>query len=623
MGNHEQAARIEHSIAPEPSLEGTGAYLRLGAWTGLLAGVVALTVLAIKRYTGGLIFYPIETLWREPLSAVVFMTAVAVAFAIGRRVLPGLFHWRLLLWSGLFIGGFNALLRIPGLHWAASAVLSAGIAYQVMRWIARRPAMLSRVMRATLIPGLIAVALTAALIPAQRHWRDRQALRPFDRTGGDAPNVLLLVLDTVRSWNLSAYGYSRPTTPVLAQLASRGVLFTHAMSPAPWTLPSHASMFTGRWPHELSTDWMWPLDRTYPTIAEALRARGYLTGGFCANVRYCSSETGLARGFAHYEDYDVPLAQALLASPIDQFVSRVQRVLGTAPEEDWEAKSRTVPTMQRAFLAWLDENRAANTGQPFFAFINLFEAHRPYSSPDEFHPRFSTPNAPFTPNLLPRDGPRQPWDASLIRGSQDAYDASIAYLDSEIGHLMNALDRRGVLKNTIVVITSDHGEEFAEHGMIGHGNSVYRASVMVPLIIVAPGLVPADRRVDAAVSTRDVPRTLLGLTRSESAAQFPGSLLSRFWQDSSGGPSPDEPVLSTLRFGPRLNDWYPVSHGPVRSVVDGGWRYIVQQDGKEELYDFNRDALELHNLVTTDSGKVIGARLRTLLDSLTNDGESR
>ena len=146
---------------------------------------------------------------------------------------------------------------------------------------------------------------------------------------------------------------------------------------------------------------------------------------------------------------------------------------------------------------------------------------------------------------------------------------------------------------------------------------------MVPLIIIAPGLVPADRRIDAAVSTRDVPRTLLGLTRSESTAQFPGRSLSRFWQDSSGGPSPDEPVLSTLRFGPRLNDWYPVSHGPVRSVVDGGWRYIVQQDGKEELYDFNRDALELHNLVTTDSGKVIAARLRTLLDSLTNDGESR
>ena len=115
----------------------------------------------------------------------------------------------------------------------------------------------------------------------------------------------LIVWDTVRASNLSLYGYGRPTTPNLERLAGRGVRFDLAFSTSSWTLPSHASLFTGRWPHELGVDWKSPLRDDVPTLAEYLASQGYDTAGFAANLDYCSRETGLARGFAHYEDFPI------------------------------------------------------------------------------------------------------------------------------------------------------------------------------------------------------------------------------------------------------------------------------------------------------------------------------
>ena len=120
----------------------------------------------------------------------------------------------------------------------------------------------------------------------------------------------MIVWDTVRADHLSLHGYGRPTTPNLERLAARGVRFNLAFSTSSWTLPSHASLFTGRWPHELRVDWTVPLGNDFPTLAEYLGAQGYDTAGFAANVDYCSRETGLARGFVHYEDYPINLHEA-------------------------------------------------------------------------------------------------------------------------------------------------------------------------------------------------------------------------------------------------------------------------------------------------------------------------
>ena len=131
-----------------------------------------------------------------------------------------------------------------------------------------------------------------------------EAARPLPPAG--SPNVMLIVLDTVAAGHLSLHGYDRPTSPTLDGLARRGVRFDRVQATSSWTLPSHASFFTGRWPHELSVGWLTPLDATHPTLAEYLGSRGYATAGFVANTFYCGADTGLGRGFTLYRDYIFP-----------------------------------------------------------------------------------------------------------------------------------------------------------------------------------------------------------------------------------------------------------------------------------------------------------------------------
>ena len=190
----------------------------------------------------------------------------------------------------------------------------AGLAVQIRP--AGRPPAVSRssascAVRAPLLVG--AVLAIMLLTFGGRAWSEYRASAALPPAPADARNVLLIVWDTVRAGNLSLHGYGRRTSPNLERLAGRGVRFDQAFATAPWTLPSHSSLFTGRWPHELTADWRSPLDETYPTLAEYLAAHGYDTAGFVANLDYCSRETGLSRGFAHYEDYPIELVGCLHA----------------------------------------------------------------------------------------------------------------------------------------------------------------------------------------------------------------------------------------------------------------------------------------------------------------------
>ena len=156
-------------------------------------------------------------------------------------------------------------------------------------------------------PCLLALVLVVAGLVFGGDWLKewREARRPLPPA--DSPNVLLIVLDTVRADHLSLYGYQRATTPTLERLAKRAIRFDEARATAPWTLASHASMFTGRLPHELAVKWQTPLRTGFPTLAEYLGSQGYATAGFVANTEYCSYDTGLDRGFTHYEDYVIDL----------------------------------------------------------------------------------------------------------------------------------------------------------------------------------------------------------------------------------------------------------------------------------------------------------------------------
>ncbi|HEY9517688.1 MAG TPA: sulfatase, partial [Gemmatimonadales bacterium] len=420
------------------------------------------------------------------------------------------------------------------------------------------------------------------------------------------PNVLLLVLDTVRAISLSLYGYHRETTPELTRWAARGVVFTRAYSTAPWTLPSHSSMMTGRWMHELSADWMVPLDGTYPTLAEVLGHRGYRTGGFVANTDYTSTEVGLDRGFGRYEDYTFEPGQVLRSSSLWRAAARIapiRRVIGNYDN----LGRRTAPEISGAFLRWLDRDPA----RPFFGFLNYYDAHRPYYPPGDWPNRFRTPGVELNARYRTEEGTEPEPSRARIQGTIDAYDNAIGYLDSEIGKLLGELERRGVLERTIVIITSDHGEEFYEHRLWDHGHSLYHQSVHVPLLLIGPGLVPAGVTISEPVSIRSLPATVMDLLRLAGESPFPGASLAGTW---SGASLPDS-VLLGVRQEARQPPWFPASQGDLGSVVTSRHQYIrIQGNGAEELFDLEHGLAAPRPLPIDSAGNL--TRLRAIVDAM-------
>jgi arylsulfatase A-like enzyme len=200
-----------------------------------------------------------------------------------------------------------------------------------------------------------------------------------------------------------------------------------------------------------------------------------------------------------------------------------------------------------------------------------------------------------------------------MRPKQDMYDGAIAYLDSEVGWLLRELERRGQLENTIVIITSDHGEEFAEHGLIDHGNSLYRHSLWVPLVVWFPGHVPEGQRVLAPVSLRNLAATIMDLA-VPGTAPLPGRSLARFWTATDAAP---DTIVASVRQTDNLPAWFPVTQHDLFSIAFNGWRYIrTEEDSTEELYDFEHDVLERWNLVESDFGQRVLPQYRGALAAL-------
>ena len=290
-----------------------------------------------------------------------------------------------------------------------------------------------------------------------RAWSEHRALAALPPAPPNARNVLLIVWDTVRASNLSLHGYARQTTPNLERLAGRGVRFDLAFSTAPWTLPSHASLFTGHWPHELGVGWKTPLRDDVPTLAEYLRARGYDTAGFAANLDYCIRETGLARGMSHYEDFPLDAFDAFTryvalghrlevsswALVLDRLVERCfGRWYDLAPRSREHIKK--AEDIESAFLRWL--TRQQNRRRPFFAFLNYNDAHSPYEVPDRSTAGFGLrPVTSLDRQVLflwhTLDKARLSYHD--VRMATDVYDDCIAHLDRRLGILLDDLSRAG------------------------------------------------------------------------------------------------------------------------------------------------------------------------------------
>ena len=261
--------------------------------------------------------------WLAPLANLLVFLGLGLFLAAVTRLWPRLGGWlsprlvcALAILPVLLVAG-------PQIYRDAWFILALGIASRLVPRLERHPAAWRRRLVWS-FPGLLGLVLVLAGSVFGGDWLKQRREAGRALPPADSPNVLFIVLDTVRADHLSLYGYHRRTTPTLERLAKRGIRFDGARATAPWTLPSHASLFTGRWPHELDVKWMTPLRGNFPMLAEYLGSHGYATAGFVGNTLYCSYDTGLDRGFTHYEDYVLeklgPLQTAVL-------VDKVRRML--------------------------------------------------------------------------------------------------------------------------------------------------------------------------------------------------------------------------------------------------------------------------------------------------------
>jgi arylsulfatase A-like enzyme len=566
-------------------------------------------------------------LWMAPASTVLVFAPVAVALAFWAWARPARWFGHAAAAAIVFLAALTLLSTVRVIHPFGCALLAAGLARVGGPWLgARADAVRHRARRARVALLLLAAGLPV-ISTAHSAWREWRTARALPAPRRDAPNVLLIVLDAVRADALSAYGAPRDTTPFLKELARDGVRFENARATAPWTLPSHASLFTGRFPSEFRVGVKRPLDAAHPTLAEFLAAHGYATAGFAANYVYCTWNYGLPRGFAHYEGRTVSFDDVLGSSPLGRglfpYLDALRYAAGrwagfgdrpNATDPRIPTRRRDAAAINQAFRRWL---RGRDGGRPFFVFLNYFDAHSPCIVPsDRYTPFGLRPDGPDDYRMLrdydrnhtaghdphPAESEVSPREHALVR---DGYDDCLAYIDRQLRHLFHALQRDGTLENTLVIITSDHGEQFGEHGLRGHSISVHRKELDVPLLVVWPRRVPRGRTVAAPVSLRNVPATVAELAGLGREAPFPGRSLAAHWDGRARGlDTAAEPVYSEL-----------TEYG-VSALRAGETVYIRARGGAERLYDLANDAGEDRDRSgLPESGAAI-RRFRALLASV-------
>lgn len=579
-------------------------------WYGLLTGLVeGILLFVLQRFEllRGQITYlgsSWEVLWVAPIFDLLLFLLAGIALAIVAQFIPKDFAKRLSLFAFSFLTVFAWIdIYLSGrLSPVATGILAAGIGYQLSIFFYTREKKFTPVVQST-VKGMGILTIALFVVIQGGYWiREQSLVRNLPQAKESAPNVLVIVVDTLRADHMSLQGYERNTDPTMTRLANEGVMFENAYATSSWTLTAHASLFTGRWPYEHKADGGRSLDDTYPTIAEALSARGYRTGAFVGNFETVTKHWGFARGFAHFEDYYQTIPQLTVSSFYGRFLEyyALHKVLGM----EFSIDRRWAPSVNQSALDWIDKD----TEKPFFAFINYYDVHAPYISPERA--RFSdleNPGGLVNTDWTTADiyNPKTP---EQVQGEIDAYDGGIYYTDQQIQNLLDELDRRGVLENTIVVITSDHGELFGEHGLWEHHNSLYRPVIYVPLIIWHPESVPQGVRIPTAVSNVSLPVTLMDMLGYADQTEFPGPSLVDLWTGSGSAAQWPDPIAEMAE-----SSWVNPNHlsinGDMTSVISNDWQYIEHEFNGVELYNLNGDPDQLNNLADENS---------TVLDELKN-----
>ncbi|MEE8525820.1 MAG: sulfatase [Thermoanaerobaculia bacterium] len=433
-------------------------------------------------------------------------------------------------------------------------------------------------------------------------WPSAAALADSGR-----PNVFLIVIDTLRADHLSCYGYGRETSPNIDRLAAQGILYEQSISAASWTFPAHASLFTGLFPRDHgATSQTRTLEASFDTLAELLKTAGYRTAGFSNNV-WTHDASGLKQGFEEFREM------------WHQQVVEDKGISFDDPAYDMGAALTT-----EEIFGWLDG--AGDGERPFFVFVNYFEPHLPYrpTQPfdDEFLPSGADPRQ--VRKLRSFYSPREyayildiPWvrvEEKELEILTALYDGEIAYVDSILGVLVDGLRSRGLLDDTLLVITSDHGEHLGEHHMLDHKLSLYDPLLRVPLILWNPKRIPAGVRVESQVQAHDVFGTILdfGGVPRESAPRLP-------FADAGERSTFAELAYPRIfldaidRELPGLDSRTRRFARSLKAVRGPRYKLIAGSDGRTELYDIGADPGESHDLA--DELPEVVAELKKTLDA--------
>ncbi len=422
-------------------------------------------------------------------------------------------------------------------------------------------------------------------------WSGRGRSAPTAAAPG-APNLVLITLDTFRADHVGALGAEGDPTPNLDALAARGVLFERAYSQIPVTGPSHASILSGRypWTHETLANGVAMPDQV-PLLSEMLGRRGYLTAAF-VSAFVLDGVFGYDRGFQVYDDaFHEPKGVSDL-SPLrawEQYRVRTGEIA--------EVERRGDHTVDEA-LDWLD---TVGGDQPFFLWVHLFDAHGPYAPPPPYDALYydGDPRDPSHTSMQRATGVASYMRASLAGITDLAwpvaqYRGEVTFVDAQLGRLVEGLDRREGPGETIVVVVGDHGESLTEHDYyFNHGARLYTPSTHVPLVIVAPGALPAGRRVSPVVENVDLLPTLLHLLGLEPLDDLPGEDLVPLCQHD-GAPATDQALTVTFDRDANRETGERMRYRMI-GIRGSGYSFIYRERGDEELYLLSEDPGETEN----------------------------
>lgn len=457
-------------------------------------------------------------------------------------------------------------------------------------------------------------------------------------------DILLLVLDTQRVDRLSCYGYPLKTSPNLDRFAQQATVFKTAIAPAQWTIPSHASMFTGLYPSEHGVQQSYQvLPDSIPTLAERLQAGGYMTAGFCNNPLVGIVNNGLRRGFYSFLNYsglltDRPNQAGAHPGWIGRYRQFFKRLLAGVLRRIQDAFARSefllalsftplmVPLWQTALsfkgntakslgdaARLLIDRKSVAADQPIFTFINLMGTHMPYHPPRHYVQTFAPHvlqdrsarhylrnfNSDIYGWLAPLAGELDDYQKSILDGM---YDAEVAWQDEQLGLFFQQLEASGRLDRTLIIICSDHGEHLGEKQLMGHSLSIYNELIQVPLMIRDPrNVFPQGVASEAIVSTRCLFQTILSAAGLADEREQQFALETQIGSASKPEPIfaeavPPQNVVNLLKKRQPNLIHDRACDQPRRAVWAGNHKLIETGSDTIELYDIFNDPQENLNL---------------------------